>query len=116
MRARPLIAEAESFHRRSRLVFAFETLEFLQRNGRIGRGQALVGGLLGVRPLLTLVEGEVEPLGRCAATPACSPSSSGWCARTARRRAAARRDRARAGREHRERHRRARARRAARAP
>ncbi len=59
-----LIAEAESFHRRSRLVFAFETLEFLQRNGRIGRGQALVGGLLGVRPLLTLVEGEVEPLGK----------------------------------------------------
>jgi DegV family protein with EDD domain len=59
-----LIAEAEAFHRRSRLVFAFETLEFLQRNGRIGRGQALVGGLLGVRPLLTLVEGEVEPLGR----------------------------------------------------
>ncbi|HET6171387.1 MAG TPA: DegV family protein [Gaiellales bacterium] len=59
-----LVGEAEGFHRRSRLVFAFETLEFLQRNGRIGRGQALVGGLLGVRPLLTLVEGEIEPLGR----------------------------------------------------
>jgi DegV family protein with EDD domain len=59
-----LIAEAEGFHRRSRLVFAFETLEFLQRSGRIGRGKALVGGLLGVRPLLTLVEGEVEPRGR----------------------------------------------------
>ena len=64
-------------------MFAFETLEFLQRNGRIGRGQALVGGLLGVRPLLTLVEGEVEPLGQaCAATRACWPSSSGWSART----------------------------------
>ena len=59
-----LVADGEGFHRRSRLVFAFETLEFLQRNGRIGRGQALVGGLLGVRPLLTLVDGEVEPLGR----------------------------------------------------
>jgi DegV family protein with EDD domain len=59
-----LVTTAEGFHRRSRLVFAFETLEFLQRNGRIGRGQALVGGLLGVRPLLTLVDGEVEPLGR----------------------------------------------------
>jgi DegV family protein with EDD domain len=59
-----LVTEAEGFHRRSTLVFAFETLEFLQRNGRIGRGQALVGGLLGVRPLLTLVEGEIEPLGR----------------------------------------------------
>ena len=64
VRARRPGGEAEGFHRRSRLVFAFETLEFLQRNGRIGRGQALVGGLLGVRPLLTLVEGEVEPLGR----------------------------------------------------
>ena len=59
-----LVSEAAAFHRRSHLVFAFETLEFLQRNGRIGRGQALVGGLLGVRPLLTLVEGEVEPLGK----------------------------------------------------
>jgi DegV family protein with EDD domain len=59
-----LVTTAEGFHKRSRLVFAFETLEFLQRNGRIGRGQALVGGLLGVRPLLTLVDGEVEPLGR----------------------------------------------------
>jgi DegV family protein with EDD domain len=59
-----LVAEGEDFQRRSQLVFAFETLEFLQRNGRIGRGQALVGGLLGVRPLLTLVDGEVEPLGR----------------------------------------------------
>ena len=59
-----LVADAEEFHRHSTLVFAFETLEFLQRNGRIGRGQALVGGLLGVRPLLTLVEGEIEPLGR----------------------------------------------------
>ncbi|MDX6618550.1 MAG: fatty acid kinase fatty acid binding subunit, partial [Gaiellales bacterium] len=59
-----LHAEAEGFHPRTRLVFAFETLEFLQRSGRIGRGKALVGGLLGVRPLLTLVEGEVEPLGR----------------------------------------------------
>ena len=67
-----LVAEAEGFHRRSRLVFAFETLEFLQRNGRIGRGKALVGGLLGVRPLLTLVEGEVEPLGKVRRAPDCS--------------------------------------------
>ena len=78
--------EAEAFHRRSRLVFAFETLEFLQRNGRIGRGQALVGGLLGVRPLLTLVEGEVEPLGARA-----RPRAPAGRARAARLRGHARR-------------------------
>jgi len=46
------------------VVFSLETLEFLQRGGRIGRGQALVGGALGVRPILTLEDGEVAPLRR----------------------------------------------------
>ena len=109
-----LMGEAESFHRRSRLVFAFETLEFLQRNGRIGRGQALVGGLLGVRPLLDARRGR----GRAARQGArpCAPAGGARAPRVrghARRRAAARRDRARAGRADRERHRRARPQRAA---
>jgi DAK2 domain fusion protein YloV len=49
---------------RLQVVFSLETLEFLQRGGRIGRGQALVGGALGVRPILTLEDGEVAPLRR----------------------------------------------------
>src|SRR5438445_177 len=32
--------------------------------GRSGRAQAMVGGVLGVRPILTLRDGEVEPLRR----------------------------------------------------
>ena len=88
-------------------MFAFETLEFLQRNGRIGRGQALVGGLLGVRPLLTLVEGEVEPLGRVRGHARLLAELERLvCEDTRPDERAARRRRARAGRGDRERHRR----------
>ena len=44
--------------------FSVETLDYLQRGGRIGRAQALVGGLLGVRPILGLVDGEVVAVAR----------------------------------------------------
>jgi len=44
------------------VVFAVDTLEYLARNGRIGRAQALLGTLLSVKPLLTLEEGVVTPL------------------------------------------------------
>ncbi len=45
-------------------LFSVPTLEYLQRGGRIGRAQALLGSLLGVRPLLAIEEGEVVPAGR----------------------------------------------------
>jgi uncharacterized protein len=53
-------ADCERLH----VVFSVDTLEYLQRGGRIGRAQAMVGGMLGVRPILTLRDGEVEPLRR----------------------------------------------------
>ena len=46
------------------VVFSVDTLDYLQRGGRIGRAQAMVGGMLGLRPILTLREGEVAPLRR----------------------------------------------------
>jgi DegV family protein with EDD domain len=46
------------------LLFSVETLEFLRKGGRIGRTQAAIGGLLRVRPLLTLQDGEVAAYGR----------------------------------------------------
>jgi DAK2 domain fusion protein YloV len=49
---------------RLELIFSVDTLEYLQRGGRIGRAQAMVGGILGVRPILTLQDGEVAPLRR----------------------------------------------------
>jgi DegV family protein with EDD domain len=41
-----------------------DTLEYLKRGGRIGAAQALVGTALGVKPLLQLVDGRLEPLDR----------------------------------------------------
>jgi DegV family protein with EDD domain len=43
---------------------AFDTLEYLQRGGRIGKAQALMGSLLKVNPIITIRDGQVEPAGR----------------------------------------------------
>ena len=45
-------------------VLALDTLEYLQKGGRIGKAQAFAGSLLKVKPILTLQEGEVHPLER----------------------------------------------------
>lgn len=46
---------------RQRLYFLVDTLEYLHKGGRIGGAKALVGGLLKVKPILTVREGRVEP-------------------------------------------------------
>jgi DegV family protein with EDD domain len=46
------------------VIFFVDTLEFLQRGGRIGRAAALIGGLLQVKPLLRVEAGEVIPAER----------------------------------------------------
>jgi DegV family protein with EDD domain len=48
----------------SRLVFTLDTLDYLARGGRIGRAAAWAGGLLNVKPILTITDGEVVPLKR----------------------------------------------------
>ncbi len=54
----------ERFHRDCGVVFTVETLEYLQRGGRIGRARALAGSLLNVRPILSISEGEVVAVAR----------------------------------------------------
>ncbi len=46
------------------LLFSLETLEYLQRGGRIGKAQAFMGTLLKLKPLLGIVDGEVAPVSR----------------------------------------------------
>ncbi|MCB0995463.1 MAG: DegV family EDD domain-containing protein, partial [Acidimicrobiales bacterium] len=59
---------------RSGISFSLDTLEYLQRNGRIGRGKALIGGLLRVRPILSLVNGEVDAVRRVRGKRAAIPA------------------------------------------
>jgi DegV family protein with EDD domain len=46
------------------LLFTLETLTYLARGGRIGKARAMAGQLLNVKPILAIVDGEVEPVGR----------------------------------------------------
>lgn len=45
-----------------RLFILFDTLEFLQKGGRIGRASALIGSLLSIKPILTFVDGITTPV------------------------------------------------------
>jgi DegV family protein with EDD domain len=47
---------------RACIYFLVDTLEYLQRGGRIGKAQALVGSLLQVKPILTIHDGHTESL------------------------------------------------------
>ncbi|MEW6457866.1 MAG: DegV family protein [Bacillota bacterium] len=44
------------------VYFMVDTLEYLQRGGRIGRAQGLLGTLLNIKPILMLKDGLVTPL------------------------------------------------------
>ncbi len=57
-------ALVERFHRDCSVVFTVETLEYLQKGGRIGRAAALAGSLLNVRPILGVQDGEVVAVAR----------------------------------------------------
>lgn len=58
-------AYAEELVDKQKVVFAVDTLEYLHRNGRIGRAAKLIGGLLNVKPILHLdSDGFVAPLGK----------------------------------------------------
>jgi DegV family protein with EDD domain len=68
------VAEGDSPHdvavqarRDSKLTnsfFAVDTLEYLQKGGRIGKAQSFLGSMLNVKPILTLQDGEAHPLER----------------------------------------------------
>jgi DegV family protein with EDD domain len=49
---------------RAGILFTVDTLEFLAKGGRIGRGKALMGSLLNVKPILSIDDGEVHPVTR----------------------------------------------------
>ena len=48
--------------------FYVDTLEYLRRGGRIGKAAALFGSALAIKPLLTMTDGQIEPLERVRTT------------------------------------------------
>lgn len=59
-----LLDAAERSIASTTVLAALDTLDYLRMGGRIGSAQAFFGSLLNIKPLITLVDGRVEPLGR----------------------------------------------------
>ena len=49
---------------RTHCYFLLDTLEYLQKGGRIGKGRAFLGSLLSVKPILMIKDGEAHPVER----------------------------------------------------
>lgn len=47
-----------------RLMAVVDTLEYLQRGGRVSKTAAIAGGLLSIKPVIGLVDGEIRMLGK----------------------------------------------------
>lgn len=50
----------ENFKKNRGFLFQVATLEYLQKGGRIGRASSIAGGLLHIKPLLTIEDGVVD--------------------------------------------------------
>ncbi len=57
-----VVAVAEAYRERVGMFFAMETLEHLHRGGRIGKAATLLGARLRIQPVLTVAEGQVQPV------------------------------------------------------
>ena len=62
--AEAVVAAAKSVAARSRVLLFVDTLEYLQKGGRIGRARAFLGTLLRTKPVLELAHGEIEGIER----------------------------------------------------
>ena len=62
--ARELAADLERKREDIYLVALLDTLEYLKRGGRISKTAALAGGLLNIKPMITVRDGEVVLIGK----------------------------------------------------
>jgi DegV family protein with EDD domain len=59
-----VVALVEAARPRVRVFAVLDTLEYLRRGGRVGWLVAALGALLNVKPMISVAEGDVLPLGR----------------------------------------------------
>lgn len=60
--ARQVLGAAQHRYRNGTELIYVDTLEYLRRGGRIGAAAAMLGSALSMKPLLTMVEGQISPL------------------------------------------------------
>jgi DegV family protein with EDD domain len=57
-----IVEELEHLRDRVVIFVGFETLEYLRKGGRIGATKAAIGGLLSIKPIMTMEDGVIVPL------------------------------------------------------
>ena len=62
--AEEIVSLLEAARERIRLMAVVDTLEFLQRGGRLSKTAAIAGGLLSIKPVIALVDGEIKVLAK----------------------------------------------------
>ena len=59
--AETVVSRLKEWIPRGNIYFLVDTLEYLQKGGRIGGARALLGEMLQIKPILCVKEGQVEP-------------------------------------------------------
>jgi DegV family protein with EDD domain len=62
--AKEIVEHIEGLIAKQDVILAFDTMEMLKRGGRISPAKAAIGGILGIKPMLTIVDGKLEPVGK----------------------------------------------------
>lgn len=63
-----IVQLAEGMFHTTEIYFIVDTLEYLQKGGRIGKGAALIGSILNIKPILMLKDGMVTPFEKARGT------------------------------------------------
>lgn len=64
LEAPAIVDELNRIKKKIRLVALLDTLEYLKKGGRISKTVAFAGGLLSIKPVVAVVDGEVVMLGK----------------------------------------------------
>ena len=59
-----IVGEVNDRRQREHVFATLDTLEYLRKGGRIGGAQALLGSMLSIKPIISVLDGVVEPAGR----------------------------------------------------
>ena len=59
---RQIVELVKSMAGKVRMYVALETLDYMARNGRVGRAKVFMASLLRIKPIITLLNGEIEPV------------------------------------------------------
>jgi DegV family protein with EDD domain len=65
---KPALEAIASARKRLQVTAALDTMEYLKRSGRIPAAVAALGGLLSIKPMIELIDGEVKPIGAVRTT------------------------------------------------